>query len=189
MLRRVRWIVMAVVLGVLAAVGAYWWSYYTSPRYALHQMVLALKDKDMDRLFNYLDLKEIMKGLIAPATQELSPPEDPEEDEWSRLGRRLGQKLAKQVLPRVVENFEEQIRTVLKHYLETLDNTKILALGAAVSLAKIQVQGEEALVTVKEPTKGETYRFTMRRRLGERRWRIVGVNYDDFKKILKHELL
>ncbi len=189
MRRRICWLILALVVVSSGIGGAFFWRYYTSPRYTLHQMVLALKDKNYDKFFNYLDIQEILKNLGVSVTKELAPPEEPEEDDWTRLGRRLGKRFANQVLPRLLENFEGQIKKGVQHFLATLDNAKILAIGAAVSMADIQVRGEEALVTIKGPTKGETFRLTMRRPPGEKTWKVVDVNYDDLKRIIKYELL
>lgn len=187
MSRRVLFLMLAtLILGVAVAGGLYWrWCH--SPRYALQQMVLALKAKDMDNFFNYLNLQDIFNNFIQASSKELDLPEDPGADEWTRFSQRLGRKFARNLLPKLFETFEKQIRGVMQAYLQNLDNSQILGIAAAVTLAEIKVEGEEARVTLKDPKTGDAFRFQMRRD-GGGQWRIVAVDYQDFKNFLKREI-
>jgi len=187
MARRALLIGLAVVVLTGALAGALWWRWYTSPRYSLHQMVIALKTDNLDKFFKYLDLKEIMNNIAASYSKELPPPK-PEEDEWGRLNQQLGRKFARQYLPKFFEAFDKQIRALLESYLRGLDNTQILALAAAVSIAKIEVQDDEAQVTLTDPKTKEPFRFRMSKQPETDTWVIVAVNYDDLKKFVKREL-
>jgi hypothetical protein len=148
-------------------------------------MVLALQAKDMHKFFNYLDLKEIFNNIIQSSSKDLDPKNNEEADEWTKMARRLGQKFARQMLPKLFETFEQQIKSAIQSYLLNLNNSQILGLTAAVTLAKIKVTGEEAQVTFQDPKTGEPLRFKMRRESGL--WRIVAINYNDLKKFLKRE--
>jgi hypothetical protein len=175
-----------VILGGALSVSLYWrWVY--SPRYALQQMVLALKTKDMDKFFNYLDLKQIFNNFIAASSRENEPPEDQQADEWTKYSRRLGRKFAHLFLPKLFETFQTQIREVIQSYLLNLDNTRILAIAAAVTVAQIDTKGDEATVTLTDPKTQEPFHFQMRRQPDHGVWRIVSVNYDDLKRFYKRE--
>lgn len=187
--RRLLFIILATLILATAVAGGLYWRWYNSPRYALQQMVLALKTKNMDNFFNYLELKAIFTNSLGDLDQDLGSAEkqDEDADEWTRLSRQVGRKLARKLLPKLLEGFETQIRQGIEAYLRTLDNTQILVLATAVTLAKITVQGDEAQVALKDPRTGDLLRFTMRRQGEERVWRIVGVSYQDLKKFIKQE--
>jgi len=187
MARRALLIGLAVVILAGALAGALWWRWYTSPRYSLHQMVIALKTGNFNKFFKYVDLKEIVSNLAASSSKELPPPE-PGGDEWSRFSQQLGRKFAQHFLPKLFQAFDKQARSLLESYLRSLDNTQILALAAAVSVAKIEVQDDEAEVTISDPKSKEPFRFTMQRMPETDTWVIVAVNYQDLKKFVKREL-
>jgi hypothetical protein len=181
-------VVIVSAVFVLAAIltGGLYWRWINSPRYALQQMVLSLKTRDMPNFFKSLDLKEIFNNLVQSSTKDLESKNGEEMDEWSRLTQRLGQKFARQLLPKLFEIFEKQIRDAIETYLLNLDNSQILGLTALITLAKIEVKDEEALVTLHDPKTGDPLRFKMRR-YPDRTWRIVKVNYQDLKKFMKRE--
>jgi len=187
-MRRKTWIIAVaiVVLGGALAGGLYWrWA--NSPRYALQQAALALEVRDMPKFFNYLDLKEILNQFIAASSKDLETPEDQQADEWTRFSRQLGRKFAHLFLPKLFEAFETQIRGGLERYLLNLNNSQILAIAAAATVAQIDTRGDEAWVTLTDPKTKDTFRFQMRRLPNHAVWRIVSVNYDDLKRFSKRE--
>jgi hypothetical protein len=183
-------ILVAAVLGAALAGGLYWrWS--TSPRYALQRMTLALKTRNMQQLFKYVDLKAIFNDFADSASQDLDnakDKQDKKDDDWSRLSRQLGNKIARMFMPKLFESFEKDIRGMIEKYLQDLNNKQILAVAAAATTAQIEVQGEEARVTLVDPKSREPFRFQMRRQPETGTWQIVSVNYQDLKKIFKREL-
>lgn len=183
-------IVASLAAGAILA-GVLYQRYQDSPRYALQQMVLALKAKDMDKLFNYLDIKEIFRNMIdASSAAEMQDSGDNRpEDEWNRLSRQLGRKFARHIFPKLYDNFENQIKQAIQSYLRDLTGSQVLALSAAVATAKIEVQGEEARVTVYDPKSKRPMRFRMRRAPESGVWQVVALNYNDFKYLLKKEFL
>ncbi len=187
--RRLIFTLLATLILATAVAGGLYWRWYNSPRYALQQMVLSLKTKDMDDFFNYLDLKETFVNSLEDLDQDLRSQENQGEgaDDWTRLSRQFGRKFARQLLPKLFESFEKQIRGGIEAYLLDLDNSQLLALATAVTLAKIEVQGDEAQVTIKDPKTGDFLRFKMRRQTEDLLWRIFSVNYQDLKKIIKKE--
>lgn len=182
-------ILVVAVLGATLAAGLYWhWA--SSPRYALQRMALALKTRNMPQFFKYVDLKAIFKNFIDCAGQDLDEPKakkDQKEDDWSRLSRQLGNKFARMFLPKLFESFEKDIRGMMEKYLLNLDNSQVLAIAAAATTAQIEVQGEEAGVTLVDPKSHEPFHFLMRRQPETHTWQIVSVNYQDLKKFSKRE--
>jgi hypothetical protein len=179
-------VIALVVLGAALAGGLYW-RWVNSPRYALQQAALALKTRNMDKFFIYLNLKDILDNLVEASSKDLKAPEDQNADDWTRFSRRLGRKLANLFLPKFFKTFEPQIRTVLERFLLHLDNSQILGIAAAVTLAQINTQGDEAAVTLTDPKTKDVLRFQMRRQPNQGVWQIVSVNYEDLKRLYKRE--
>ena len=187
-MQRKTWItaVAIVVLGGAVAGGLYWrWA--NSPRYALQQAALALQARDMDKFFNYVNLKEILNNMVEASSKDLAAPEDQPGDEWTKFSRQLGRKFAYLFLPKLFETFEAQIRVVVERYLVNLDYSKILVIAAAATVAQIDRQGDGALVTLTDPKTKDTFQFNMRRQPNQGTWQIVSVNYDDLKRFSKRE--
>ena len=181
-------VIVAALVAVAIAGSVLYQRWHDSPRYALQQMVLAIKARDMDKVFKYVDLKEIFNNFLESSTEGLKS-DDKGGDEWNQFSRQLGRKFARKLLPKLFDNFEKQIRQAIENYLQNLHNTQILALTAAVTTAGIEVQGEEAQVTLQDPKTKKPLRFSMRRSPETGAWRVVSINYDDFKQFLKKEFL
>ncbi|MFI5331262.1 MAG: hypothetical protein ACHQ2F_09565 [Desulfobaccales bacterium] len=185
-MRRRTWIIVliAVVMGAALAAGAYWrWT--NSPRYALQHMALALKTKNMPELYKYLDLKAILNNLIEASSQEREEPKGDKEDDWSRMSRKMGGKFARMFFPQLFDSFEKEIKGVLEKYLLNLDNTQILGIAAAATTAQIEVQGEEATVTLIDPKSKKPFRFQMQRQPKTGTWQVVSINYPDLVNFTK----
>ncbi len=186
MRRKTLIIILAVVIvGAGAAGGLYfYWSH--SPRYSLHQMVLALKAKNMGNFIKYLDLQEIFNNFVEASSRDLPPSSEKEGDELARLGRNLGRKFARLMLPQLFKTYEKDIQAAAEKYMVTMDNKQLLALTAAIAVARIEVEGDAARVSIRDPKAKEDIRFQMRLQ-EDGVWRIVEVNYQDLKKYLKRE--
>jgi hypothetical protein len=185
---RKTWIIaVAIVFLGGALAGGLYWRWANSPRYALQQAALALQARDMDKFFNYLDLKEIINNFVEASSKDLDTPDDPKADEWTRNSRQLARKFAHLFLPKLFEAFQTQIRGVMERYLLKLDNAKIVVIAAAVTVAQIDQQGDEAAVTMTDPKTKDTFRFHMRRQPNHGVWQIVSVNYADLKKFTRRE--
>jgi len=189
-MQRKTWIIAVaiVVLGGAVAGGLYW-RWVNSPRYALQQAALALQARDMDKFFNYVNLKEILNSLVEASSKDLAASEDQPGDEWTKFSRQLGRKFAHLFLPKLFETFEAQIRVVVERYLINLDSSKILVIAAAATVAQIDAQGDDAVVTLTDPKTRDTFQFHMRRQPNQGTWQIVSVNYDDLKRFSKREFL
>jgi hypothetical protein len=183
-------VVAALALAAVMA-GVIYQRWRESPRYALQQMVLAIKAKNMDNIFKFLNLKDIFSNLLEASLKEEVGGDDKNKgrDDFERFSRQLGRSFARKLAPKLFDNFEKQIREFIVSYLLDLDNSQILALTAAVTTAQIEVQGEKALVTIQAPRTQKPVRFTMRRLPEGRVWQVVSLNYDDVKHLLKKEFL
>jgi hypothetical protein len=183
-------VLTAVVLGGALAGGLYW-QWAASPRYALQRMALALKTRDMEQFFKYVDLKDIFNNFLDSASQDQDEPPAPKNkkaDDWNRLSRQMGSKFARMFLPKLFESLEKDIRGVIENYLLNLGSNQILAVAAAATTAQIEVQGEEARVTLVDPKSHEPFHFQMRRQAETKTWQIVAVDYRDLKKFYLREV-
>jgi hypothetical protein len=187
-MRRKTWIIaVAIVLLGGALAGGLYWQWANSPRYALQQAALALQARDMDKFFNYVNLKEILRVFVDSCSRDLETPTDPQADEWSKLCRQMGRKFANVLLPKLLDAFESQIRGGVERYLLHLDTSQILVIAAAATVAQIDSQGDEAGVILTDPKTKDTFRFRMRRQPNQGTWQIVSVNYADLKRFSKRE--
>lgn len=179
-------VVAALLLGIAVA-GGFYYHYRSSPRFALHQMVTALIKRDYQEFYTYLDLNPILSQLMQETGKDLISPELPEGDYLGQLGWKMGRKFAQNLLPRILETFENNVHVLINKYLDTLTTQDLLALEAAVASAEINRQGDEARVILKFDQDGRL-RLTMSR-IPDGHWRVVSVNYEDLKQVLKKVLL
>ncbi len=187
-MRRKTWIIAAIMVVLAGALaGGLYWRWANSPRYALQQAALALQARDMDKFFIYVNLKEILSNFVEACSKDMETPDDQPADEWSKFCRQMGRKFAHVLLPKLFTAFEAQIRGVVERYLLHLNNTQILAIAAAATVAQIDSQGDEAGVTLIDPKTKDTFHFHMRRQPNRGNWQIVSVNYDDLKRFSKRE--
>jgi hypothetical protein len=187
-MRRKTWIIAVAILVLAGALaGGLYWRWANSPRYALQQAALALQARDMNKFFIYVNLKEILNNFIEASSKDLESPEDQPGDEWTKFSKQLGRKFAHLFLPKLFEAFETQIRGVMERYLLHLNNSQIVGIAAAATVAQIDSQGDEAGVTLIDPKTKDPFRFHMRRQPNHGDWQIVSVNYDDLKRFSKRE--
>ncbi len=186
---RRRNLLICLAAGILVAIlaGGLYRSWIASPRYALQRMALALKTRDMDRFFKYLNIKEIACNMADSALPNSEDAKEGAGDAWDRKGKEMGRQLARMVLSNLSPALEKQGRQVMEKYLLNLDNSRILAIAAAATTAQIEVQGGEARVTLVDPKSHEPFHFRMQRQAESGTWQIVAVDYQDLKKFTKRE--
>lgn len=178
---------VALLLGIVVA-GVFYYRYRHSPRFALQQLVVSLTNRNYDKFYDSVDLPGIMSHLMAETGRDLVPSEAPTGDFLSQFGWKMGGKVARHLIPRLFETFDKELRKLLNQYFDTLSTQEFVALNAAVALADIDQQGEEARVSLKFPQKDGRLRLTMAWNPQLRRWRVVAVNYEDLKHLVKTKL-
>jgi hypothetical protein len=179
----------ALLLGVAVA-GVFYVLYRNSPRFALHQMVTALMQRNYDDFYARLDMKGIAGSLMQESGKDLIPPEVvPRNNLLGQLGVKMGSRLAQQLLPQLLGPFDKEIRKVVNQYLDTLTTQDLLAVEGAVALASIQQSGDAAQVTLRFPKEEGSLHLTMARSPQDGIWRVDSVSYEDLKELLKKHLL
>ncbi len=174
------------ILVVVLGAGLYR-SWIASPRYALQRMSLALKTRNMDQLFKYVNIKAIANNLAESALPNSDDDKGGKEESWDRKNREMGRHLARLVLSNLSGALEKQVRQMMEKYLLNLDNRQILAIAAAATTAQIEVQGDDARVTLVDPKTQEAFHFQMQRQPKSGTWQIVAVDYQDLRKFAKRE--
>jgi len=181
-------LVAALLLGITVA-GVFYYLYRSSPRFALHQMVTALIQRNYDRFYSYVDMKSILASLMQDTGKDLIPPGIiPKGNFLGELGLKMGGKIAKQLVPQIYGTFEKEAQKVINQYLDTLTTQDLLILEGAVALAEINQTGDVAQVIMRFPKNEESLHLTMSRNPQDRTWRVVAVSYEDLKELVKKKL-
>jgi hypothetical protein len=179
----------ALLLGIAVA-GIFYFIYRNSPRFALHQMAVALMQRNYDEFYSRLDMKSILGSLMQDSGKDLIPPDVvPKGNLLGQFGLKMGSKFAQQLVPQLFGAFEKETQKVISQYLDTLTTQDLLALQSAVALADIQQTGDAAQVTLHFPKGDGSLHLTMSRNPQNGPWRVVAVSYEDLKELLKKELL
>lgn len=179
----------------VAGIGfaVYYFSYWQeSPRAALWKIVRAIQANDTKTLFHYIDLQSITDNLVTQSSRDVDSLLEkkgfgatPDEDDVSRLVRGLSKKFARFLAPKIISSLEPAIKAGLEKYLTELNTVQKAALAALPSQAQIQEADGLAEVTIIDPTTGKPYRFRMAKVEGSDHWRIVEVNYEDFRTFIE----
>jgi Protein of unknown function (DUF2939) len=184
-------LILIVVIG--AGFAVYYFSYWReSPRFALWKMVRAIQANDTKTLFQYIDLPAIADNLVEKSSNDVDSLLEkkgfgaaPGEDDASRLVRSLTRKFARFIAPKILTSLEPQLKVGLEKYLAELNTMQKAALSAIPSQAQIQQDNGIAEITFVDPLNNKTYRFRMAKLEDDDHWRIVEVNYEDFKTFIE----
>jgi hypothetical protein len=178
----------ALLLGVVVA-GGFYYLYRNSPRFALHQMAVALTQRNYDKFYSFVDMKSILGSLTQDTGKDLIPPDIvPKGNFLGELGLKMGSRVAQQLVPQIYGAFEKEIHRVINQFLDTLTTQDLLALEGAVALAEIHQTGDEAQVILRFPKADGSLHLTMSRNPQDRTWQVVYVNYEDLKELVKKKL-
>jgi hypothetical protein len=188
-------LIFIALLGIGYAV--YYFSYWReSPRYALWKIVRAIQANDTETLFQYIDLQSLTDNLLAKSSGDIDSLLEkkglgvtPEEDDVSRLVRGLTKKFARFIAPKIISSLEPAIKAGLEKYLAELNTMQKAALSVIPSQAQIQQDDGMADVTIVDPTTNKPYRFRMAKLNDSNQWRIVEINYDDFRNFIEKKFI
>jgi len=187
-------LVLVAIIGI--GFGIYYFIYWQeSPRHALWQMVRAIQRNDTQTLFKFIDLQSVADNLVEKSSGEVDLFLEkkglgaaPEEDDVTRLVRSLSRKFAKFIAPKILTSLEPQIKAGLEKYLSELNTMEKAALSSIPSTAQIQQHDGVADVTIIDPINNKSYRFRMAKLEDTDHWRIVELNYDDFKTFIEKQI-
>jgi len=178
----------ALLLGIVVA-GTFYYLHRNSPRFALHEMVTALIERNYNKFYSHLDMPSILSSLMEDSGRDLIPPDLlPKGDFLGEFGVKMSSKFAQQLVPQLYGAFEKEAHSVINKYLDTLTTQDLLALEGAVALAHINQSGDEAQVTLHFPRTEARLHLTMGRIPQDSTWRVISVSYKDIKELVKKKL-
>jgi hypothetical protein len=189
MRRLLMFLATTLLLGIAVA-GVFYYLYRNSPRFALHQMVTALMQRNYDNFYSHLDMKSILGSLMQDTGNDLIPQDViPKGNFLGQFGLKMGSKFAQQLVPQLFGTFEKEARKVINQYLDTLTTKDLLALEGAVAMAEVRKTDDVAQVTLRFPKDEGSLHLTMSRSPQDGVWRVVSVSYEDLKELVKKNLL
>ncbi|MGD8561647.1 MAG: DUF2939 domain-containing protein [Desulfarculaceae bacterium] len=168
-----------VILLLLAGAG-FWatWGFFQSPYYALYQIGKSIHNRQPRLFLAYVDVKSVVSGQRESLVEELVPGDD------KGVARQLVGGLMSALMPQVVELVKDRVvRVILDPERENLPTS-----WALVTAATVTSKDDYALVVLGEPQGGRRLRLGMRRQAEEDQWRVVEINPQDLKALVKDYL-
>lgn len=164
-----------IIIGAIALVlvlgGAYY--YFTgTPRYSLWQAKKAIQDHDSTTFNKYVDVDRIVTSLTDEGFKSV---ENEMNSSANSLGA-LGKGLVTAFLPALKVGLKESINKSIEEISDGKQNA-----FAEAKVKEVKQEGKSANVILLN-SKNEEIRLSMIQ-TPERYWRVVGVNFDDFKKV------
>ena len=120
----------------------------------------------------YVDVDRVTGNLLDTASQSFDEEMKKEDNPFGKFGNSLLQSM----LPALKEKMKSEINKGIEEISEDKDNKY-----AEIKIESVVKEGKSAKVTLKN-SDNETIRLDMIQ-TPDRYWKIVGINFDDFKKI------
>ena len=161
-----------IIIFILAAVilsGGFYFIKGT-PRYSLYQIRKAVRDHDSISFNKYVDVDRVVSSLFDTASKNI----DDEINKDSMEG--FGMQIAQAMLPAL----KEELKNEINKNIEEISNEGSNGIADS-SIKNIVREGKSANVVILN-TKNEELRMAMVQ-TPERYWRIVSIDFDDYKKI------
>jgi len=170
-------ILVAVI--ILGWSGYYYWQ--GTPRYSLYQMAKAIKNNDPQTFLVYIDMDQVLEGLVAEPFEEMrrkfSPNADskaPPQKESFRRNKRL-----QGIISQLAQVLKPELEQQLIRAIQDIEQKDRISPFSFAFLSQVREEGNKAQVTVRAP-KDETYQFTMER-MPEKVWKVIKLDVDFFK--------
>ena len=162
-------IVIAVV--VLVVVGSSFYYFKGTPRYSLWQTKKAIQDHDSISFNKYVDVDRIVNNLTDEGSKSIESEMNSSADSLGELGKGL----VKAFLPTIKEGLKNSINKSIEEISDGKQN-----IFAEAKIKEIKKEGKSANIILLN-SKNEEIRLNMIK-TPEGYWKVVGVNFDDFKK-------
>ena len=168
-----------VILAVLVG-AAFWgtWTLLNSPHWALYQIGKAIHQRQPRLFLAYVDIDQILSSQKQAIIDELMP--DPSQAE----GRKWAANLFSAFMGPLSDMVKDRVaRMVADPKRDNLPSSWVLVLAA-----KVEWNGDFAKVVLADPQEKKRLRLGMRRDPSERLWKVVELDPDDLKRLLKEYL-
>jgi hypothetical protein len=174
-------ILFGLVLGVWAG-NNYWQG---TPRCSLFRMAKAIKNNDPQTFLRYIDMDQVLEGIVDSTIQEVrkkfSPNSDsaePAPEEPSHKNKEF-----KNMVTRLAQSLKPALEQQLIRAIYDIEQRDRISPFAFAFLSQVKREGNKAEVTVRA-SKKDTYQCTMEK-TPERFWKIVKLDVDFFKLFKK----
>lgn len=168
-----------VILALLVG-AAFWgtWTLLNSPHWALYQIGKAIHQREPRLFLAYVDIDRILRSQKQALIDELIP------DRSKAEGREWASSLLSAFMGPVSDMVKDRVaRLVADPKRENLPTS-----WALVVAAKVDRNGDYAMVVLADPEEKRRLRMGMRRDPSERLWKVVELDADDLKRLLKEYL-
>ena len=157
---------------IVAVIGSGYYYFTGTPKYSLYQLKKAIQNHDSMTFNKYVDVDRVTGNLLDTASQSFEEEMKKESNPFGEFGNSILQSM----IPALKEKMKSGINKSIEEISEGKDNKY-----SSVSIKEIIKEGKSAKITL-ENSDNETIRLDMIQ-TPDRYWKIVGINFEDFKKI------
>lgn len=166
-------VIILSVAALVVILGGLTYYFLGTPTYSLYKLKQAISQHDSITFNKYVDVDRLVSSLFDQATSSLADDED--------LKGNFFEEFATSILSSMREQMKNEINKAIEEIAEGKDDKFV-----SIKLDKVVKEGKSAKVTLKNSDE-ESINIDMIQ-MPERYWRVVGINFEDFKKINPIEL-
>ncbi len=174
-------ILLGLALGGWA--GYYYWQ--GTPRCSLYQMAKAIKNNDPQTFLRYVDMDQVLEGLVDSTIEEVrkkfSPHADsaePAQEEPSHKNKEF-----KGMVAQLAQSLKPALEQQLIRAMQDIEQRDRISPFAFAFLSQVKREENKAQVTVRA-SKKDTYQCTMEK-TPDGFWKVVKLDVDFFKVFKK----
>jgi hypothetical protein len=176
-------IFIVLIVSLAFGFGLSWRWVQATPYYSLYQIGAGLKNRDLNTFLTYVDLESILNQQVSGSLSSLLSSLNPG-GSLEKIAGPLGD-LKIQLTPEVNKGLNTLIVQQIRDYLENPKNPTLPSSFLLLSSAQVKVKEDTALVTLKH----EKDQLKMGMKKQEGLWRVVELNPEDTKNLIKTYLL
>ncbi len=159
-------IIIISLVALAAAIGGGYYYFIGTPTYSLYQLKKSIKNHDSITFNKYVDADRIIDRLVTDAMEGAE----------TELSDNPFAGFAKTLLLSMKDEFKSSLNKSVEEISNGKDNNL-----TKLTIKDIAKEGKSANVTLKNPENEELHLSMIK--VPEGYWKIVSVNFDDFKKI------
>ena len=174
-------ILLGLVLGGWA--GYYYWQ--GTPRCSLYHMAKAIKNNDPQAFLGYVDMDQVLEGIVDSTIQEVRKKISPNSDSAEPAPEDPSHKSKefKDMVAKLVQSLKPALEQQLFRAIQNIEQRDQISPFAFAFLSEVRREGNKAQVTVRA-SKKDTYQCTMEK-TPDGFWKVVKLDVDFFKMLKK----